>query len=308
MLYCHIVILLCCCIVTPVLAQGRAVVSSSPEVVLSEDESTESAEATPSGDKEEIVVLEIEEVEKKDDITEPTTEVKGKLERYLAEYPVGPLTLTNFLQHAIREIVKKGVPANTIVLIFLFPVVATIIVGSRHIVGIKGFGIFLPAVLSVVFVSTGIIQGLLLFVTIIMVATGARMFLRKMKLQYLPRMALLLWFVCLSVFGVLFLSPLLNLTAIMTLSIFPILILILLAENFINLQIGMSMKQAVKTTLQTVAMALICSFVLQLDFLQKLVLLRPEISVLTVAVMDVFIGKYTGLRWTEHRKFRELLK
>ena len=283
----------------PVLAQEEAVVSPS---------ATESAEASPSGEKEEIVELEIEEVEKKEDITEPTPEVKGKLERYLVEYPVGSLTLTNSLQHAIREIVKKGVPANTIVLIFLFPLVATIIAASRHIVGIKGFGIFLPAVLSVVFVATGIIQGLVLFLTIIMVATGARMFLRKMKLQYLPRMALLLWFVCLSVFGVLFLSPFLNLTTIMTLSIFPILILILLAENFISIQIGMSMKQAVKTTFQTLAMALICSFILQLDFLQKFVLLKPEISVLGVAIMDVFIGKYTGLRWLEHQKFKELLK
>jgi len=300
--HCFIVSLFCFFVVP-----NKVLAQRSEEIV--EVEATNSAEATPSAEKkEEIVELEIEEIEKKEDITEPTPEVKGKLERYLAEYPIGSLTVTNFLQHAIRTIVKKGVPANTIVLIFLFPLVATIIAGSRHIVGIKGFGIFLPAVLSVVFVATGIIQGLLLFVTIIMVATGARMFLRKTKLQYLPRMALLLWFVCLSVFGALFLSPFLNLTIIMTLSIFPILILILLAENFISIQIGMSMKQAIKTTFQTVAMALICSFVLQLDFLQKFVLLKPEISVLTVAVLDVFIGKYTGLRWIEHRKFKEILK
>ena len=273
-----------------------------------DQESTESTEATLSGEeKGEIVELEIEEIEKKEDITEPTPEVKGKLEKYLAEYPIGPLTATNFLQHAIRTIVKKGVPANTIVLIFLFPLIAAIIAGSRHIVGIKGFGIFLPAVLSVVFVAAGIIQGLLLFITIIIVATGARMFLRKMKLQYLPRMALLLWCACLSVFGVLFLSPVLNLTTIMTLSIFPILILILLAENFISIQIGMSMKQAIKTTFQTLAMALICSFVLQLDFLQKFALLKPEISVLSVAILDVFMGRYTGLRWMERKKFKELL-
>ncbi|GAG23346.1 unnamed protein product, partial [marine sediment metagenome] len=61
--------------------------------------------------------MEIEEVEKKEDITEPTPEIKGKLERYLAKHPVGSLSITNFLQHAIREIIKKGVPANTIVLI-----------------------------------------------------------------------------------------------------------------------------------------------------------------------------------------------
>ena len=285
------------------------VIREEVEAALDAAEATESAEATPSAEKEEeIVALEIEEVEKKDDITEPTPEIKGKLERYLAKHPIGPLTVTNFLQHAIREIIKKGVPANTIVLILLFPLMAGLIAGSRHIVGIKGFGIFLPAVLSVVFVSTGIIEGLLLFLTIIIVATSARMFLRKMKLQYLPRMALLLWCVSLGVLGVLFIAPVLNLTSIMTLSIFPILILILLAESFIGIQIGMSMKQAIKITMQTLVVALVCSSILQLDFLQKFVLLKPEITVLLVAILDIFMGKYAGLRWLEYRKFKEILK
>lgn len=246
-------------------------------------------------------------VEKKEDITEPTPEIKGKLEKYLIEQPLKPLTITNFFQHAIRKSVKQGVPANTIVLILLFPLVAAIISGSRHLIGIRGFGIFLPAVLSVVFVSTGIINGLFLFLTIIVVATGARMILRKMKLQYLPRMALLLWSVSLGVLGLLFFAPKINLNTIVTLSIFPILILILLTENFISIQIGMSMKQAVKMTLETLIVALICSLVLQLDFLQKFVLLNPEITVLSIAILDIFIGRYTGLRLLEYKKFKEIL-
>jgi len=266
-------------------------------------EATSAAEATPSA-----VELIKETVEKKEDITEPTPEIKGKLERYLVEHKVKPLKVTNFLQHAIREMVKKGIPANTIVLILLFPLMAAIIAGSRHVIGIRGFGIFLPAVLSVVFVSTGLIEGILLFLTIIIVATGARMLLRKIKLQYLPRMALLLWCVSLGVLGLLFLSPFLNLTAIINLSIFPILILILLAENFISIQIGMSMKEAVRMTFQTLVMALICSFALQLEFLQKFVLLNPEIAVIGTAVLNIFMGKYCGLRLLEYKKFREILK
>lgn len=267
---------------------------------------TTSAEATPSAEKKEE--LKIEKVEKKQDITEPTAEVKGKLEKYLSEHPPGPLTVTNFLQHAIRAIVQKGVPANTIVVLLLFPLIAAIIATSRHILGIRGFGIFLPAVLSVVFVSTGIVEGVLLFSTIIIVATGSRILLAKTKLQYLPRMSFLLWFVTLGVLLVLFLSPLLNLTSLMTLSIFPVLILILLAESFISIQIGMSMKQAVKMTFQTMVMALVCSIVLELEFLQKFALLRPEISVIGVAFLNIFMGKYVGLRLLEYWKFKDLLK
>lgn len=284
----------------PVAAQVR--VSPSPKVT----EATRAAEATPSAVEE--IKNKPEVVEKKEDLTEATPEVKGKLERYLQEQPMGPLTITNFLQYSIRRMVQKGVAANTIVLILLFPLVAAIIAGSRHVVGIRGFGIFLPAVLSVVFVATGIIQGLILFLTIILVATGSRMFLRKLKLEYLPRMALLLWLVAMAVLLLMFISPFLNLGAISNLSIFPVLILILLAENFISIQIGMSQKQAVGMTVQTLIMALICSLMLQLDFLQKFVLIRPEIYVLGVVLLDIFMGKYTGLRWLEYKKFKEILK
>ncbi len=104
-------------------------------------------------------------------LAEHTPEIQSKLESVLYEHPPKPLAITNFLQHAIRQAIQRGVSANTIVLILLFPLVAAIIAASRQIIGIGGFGIFLPAVLSVVFVSTGIVEGLLLFITITLMAT-----------------------------------------------------------------------------------------------------------------------------------------
>lgn len=282
------------------LARPNLLVKPTPSVQASQS----AKKATPSAIIK--VVKEKTPEEKEKDITEPTPEVKGKLERYLAGHPLEELKITNFLQHLIRRAIRRGVPANTIVLILLFPLVAAVIAASRHLVGIRGFGIFLPAVLSVVFVSTGIVDGLLLFLTIIVVATGGRMILRKMKLQYLPRMALVLWFVCLGVLAILFLSPVLNFETVIDLSIFPILILILLAERFIGIQIGKSMREAVRMTFQTLILALICSFVLQLEFLQKFVLLKPELFILTIAVFNLYVGKYTGLRFLEYKKFKDL--
>lgn len=280
----------------------------SPDTVKTteETEATISTEATPSAVEE--IIEKIEVVSKKDDITEPTPEIKGKLEKYLADQPIKPLTVTNFLQHTIREMVKRGVPANTIVLILLIPLIAAIIAASRHIIGIRGFGIFLPMVLSVVFVATGILEGLILFLVIIFVATGARNILRKLKLEFLPRMAFLIWLVTMAVFGLLFTAPFLNLTAITNVSIFPVLILILLADSFISIHIGMSRKEAMRMTFQTLVIALISSVILQWDFLQKFVLLKPEIYVLGIAVLDIFMGKYTGLRWLEYRKFKGIVK
>lgn len=283
--------------------------SNKLKTVILDEKLKDASEAVSLEEKESSPSSVVEKVlEKKDNITEPTPEIKGKLERYLIDHPPQPLKATNFIQHAIRLAVKNGVPANTIVLILLFPLIAAIIAASRHIIGIRGFGIFLPAVLSVAFVSTGIIEGILLFTMILLVATGARIIMRRMKLEYLPRMSLLLWFVALGVLFFLLISPLIKMQSIMTLSIFPILILILTAENFISIHIGMSMKQAIKVTFQTVLIALVCSFIVQLDFLQKFVLLYPEISILAIALLDIFMGKYVGLRVLEYRKFKDILK
>jgi hypothetical protein len=224
------------------------------------------------------------------------------------EQKLGPLGVTNFLRWAIRNAVNQGVPANTIVLLLLFPIIAAIIASARHIVGIRSFGIFTPAIISVAFLATGIVAGLLLFGTILVVATFSRVILRRFKLQYLPRMAFLFWFVSIGVLAVIFASPFLSQPNLTTVTIFPILIMILLAEDFIDLQSGGSMREAIRVTAETLLMALFCFLVMNLEFVQKFILINPELTVLGVAVYDIFIGKYVGLRIMEYWRFREIIK
>lgn len=245
---------------------------------------------------------------KKPDLTQPTQEVKGKLEGYLAEQILTPLSWHNFLKHAIHRAVSSGVPANTIVLLLLLPLVAGVIAATRHLVGFRGFGILIPATISVVFVATGIITGILIFLAILVVATVGRMIIRRLKLQYLPRMALLLWFVTLGVLASLSLSPYLGLKELTTISIFPILIMVLLAETFIEVQIGKSLREATGLTTETLIVAFIGYLILSFDALQKTVLLNPEAVVLAVAIFDIFLGRYTGLRFFEYFKFHEATK
>jgi hypothetical protein len=120
------------------------------------------------------------------------TVIGGRLAKLLEEQELGPVWPFNPIKYAIRGAVKAGVPENTIVLLLLLPLVAAIIAATRHLVGIRGFGIFLPAALSIVFVSTGPVVGIGMFLIIVFVSTFSRILLRrfKVRLQYLPRMAL----------------------------------------------------------------------------------------------------------------------
>ncbi|PIP52296.1 hypothetical protein COX09_02340 [Candidatus Beckwithbacteria bacterium CG23_combo_of_CG06-09_8_20_14_all_47_9] len=243
------------------------------------------------------------------DITERTSPVKDKLAGYLQAKEPGSLNWNNWLQLSIRQAVDQGVSANTIVLVLLFPLVAGLIAAARHLLGFQGFGIFVPAMLAVSFLATGIRVGLILLAAIWVTANLARLITQRLKLQYLPRMALLMWFVSAGVLAVLLAAVNVEvLSSLSAASIFPILILMLLAENFIEVQTGKSRHEAVNIIGQTLILAVATAWLLRLDGLQKFVLLNPELFLLLVAGFDWFVGKYVGLRALEYVKFKKLLK
>jgi hypothetical protein len=243
------------------------------------------------------------------DITQKSTESLGPLETILKNQTLTSVWPFNPIKYAIRGAVDAKVPANTIVLLLLLPIVTFVIAFSRNVVGIRGFGIFLPAALSVVFVATGPVVGIGLFLVIVTIATLVRLVLRKLKvkLQYLPRMSFILWAVVFGVLGVLFLAPVLNFPSLANVSIFAVLVLILLAEEFSRVQLGKSAKTAVSLTFETLILSLISYIFLTFQPLRQYVLLNPEVSIILVATANLLLGKYTGLRVMEYYRFRKLI-
>lgn len=244
------------------------------------------------------------------DITQKSQETLGPLEKLLKSQELGSIWPYNPIKYAIRGAVAAGVPANTIVLLLLLPIVTFVIAFSRNVIGIRGFGIFLPAALAVTLVATGPIVGIGLFLVIVLVSTAMRMTLRalKVKLQYLPRMSLILWAVVLGVLGVLFAAPFIHFQSLSNVSIFAVLILVLLAEDFIRVQLGKSAKTALNLTTETLILALISYFFLTVGTIQKFVLLNPEVTLLSVGILDFVLAKYSGLRLMEFYRFRKLVK
>ncbi len=232
------------------------------------------------------------------------------LEKLVSEQNYMTSGISNILRKAIVYAVVSGISADTIVLLLLLPVVAAFIAAVRHIVGLRGFGILLPAALSVVFVSIGPIVGIGLFLLIITVSTSMRFFLRsaKIRLQYLPRMSLLVWAVCLVVLGLLFMAPVFGSHSFSSVSIFPVLILVLLSEDFTRVQLGKNIKAAVKITAETLLLALFSYLILTSNSLQVFAVQKPEILVLSVALINYAVGKYVGLRFMEYWRFRKLIR
>lgn len=278
--------------------------------LLDADEATDSADASDSGKLASPSAAVVEKIqEKKDqDITETTGKQKSDLEAYLDEIDPGPLGWNNFIQHSIRISIVQGLQANVIVLILLFPLVASVIVASRHIIGLRGFGIYIPAVLAVALVSTGVLEGLFMFFIIALTAMLAKKLLKKTNFSYLPRTALMLWMVSISIFVILTIAPLFNLFSLAIINIFPILILILLAENFLDAQAKMKQRDAIVLTAETILLAVFSGFLLKWEPLQQFALSEPELLILFTGVINILVGKFTGLRVTERLRFRSIIE
>ena len=244
------------------------------------------------------------------DITQKTEEAIEPLEKLLEEQELGPMWPLNPVKYAIRSSVASGVPANTIVLLLLLPVVAAVIAAARHLIGLRGFGIFLPAALSVVFVAIGPVLGIALFVVIILMTILIRTVIKKAKirLQYLPRMAMILLFVVVGVLLVLFAAPILRQPDLANVSIFPVLILVLLAEDFTRVQMGKSAEIAINLTTETLILALVSYVFLTSEMLRAFALMYPELLLFGVLVFDFVVGKYIGLRLLEYFRFRRLIE
>jgi len=243
------------------------------------------------------------------DITQKSEEAVGPLEKLIKEQTLSSVWPFNPLKYAIKDAVNSGIPANTIVLLLLLPVVATVIAATRQLIGIRGFGIFLPAALSVTFVAIGPTLGIILFLIIGAISMLVRLITRKLKLrlQYLPKMALILWFVSFGILGVLFISPYANIEGLKNVSIFPVLVLTLLVEDFTKIQLGKSIKTAMGITSQTLLLALLSYLFLTFAPFQKYVLLNPEISLFVTFTIDIILGRYIGLRFMEYKRFRKLI-
>ena len=289
----------------------QAVTESSP----STDTSTDS-ELTGSGSAEVMqkvstVSAEVQQIikEKKDqDITETSGEKKNKLIAYLDKHPASQLSWHNPLQLMLRAAIEKGLPVNLIVLILLFPLIASIIAASRHVIGLTGFGIYTPAVLSVAFVSTGIATGVIIFMAVLAASLITHKLLRKSKLPYLPRTSMLLWGV--SVVMLLFFTgtTLANISTFLTVNIFPLLIIILLTENFLETQFFSSQNEATRLTVETLFLATSGAMLIGWEETQKIVLLFPEATLLGILAINILIGQYKGLRLLEYIRFQSLLE
>lgn len=207
----------------------------------------------------------------------------------------------------VNFIVSQNVDIDTVYLLLALPFVATLIAAFRQIIGIKSFGIYTPLVLTFAFWATGIKYGLAIFVIILLTGTAVRYFLKKVRLLYMPRMAIMLTIISIAILALLAVGGHLRRYGLSTTSILPILIMITLIEKFISAQIEKGFRTAAILSIETLAISIVVYYIIVWDMFRNFVLQYPY-YVVVLLLFNLLLGRWTGLRLSEYLRFRKVIK
>ncbi|MFH1536469.1 MAG: 7TM domain-containing protein [Patescibacteria group bacterium] len=244
-----------------------------------------------------------------DNVIEQLNQAKAPYQRIgiHSQRGLSKLNPFNIMSYGINYMVNKGVGLDTIYLILVLPIIATIVAFARQIIGIKAFGIYIPSILALALLITTLKYGLFIFAFLIIAGTLARLIAKRLKLLYLPRMAIVLTIVSLAIFGVYIAAAYFNRLGFTAVAIFPIIIMILITEKFIEAQIEKGAKNATILTLETLAISILTYFLVSWETFKTLLLAYPELILLTF-IINYLIGRFTGLRLLEYFRFRKIFQ
>ncbi len=243
------------------------------------------------------------------DVTQPEedTEKKEVLTSLFEKRKVEKLTATNFAPFAVQYAARAGVPTNTIILILLLPVLATIVVAFRYIVGLSGIGLLVPIALSITLLATGVTPGFIMLLTILIASFMSRVLLKRVRIMQMPKTSLSMLMVAILLLTALTISSIYGLIDIRNLSIFPVLLLILLSDRIVTLFLERELEETIQTTVITLVLGILGFLLLSWEQLRTFILLYPEFILLLVPI-NVMIGRYFGLRITEYLRFQPIFK
>jgi hypothetical protein len=200
----------------------------------------------------------------------------------------------------------QGVNANTIAMLLLLPVIATLVSFLHYYVGLTGYGIFMPTMIAVIFLSTGVFGGIALFALILGVSLISNAILKKLKLHFWPARAINLVFIGIGVVLVWSLASKYFNTDLS--NIYAIMIMILLVEEFVRTQLIKSKNEAWSLTFGTLLLAVLGAGLMNIELVQLWVLSNPDITVLFIIVANIIIGSYKGIRLMEIRRFAKAIR
>jgi hypothetical protein len=225
-----------------------------------------------------------------DKVLVPTAEAKAVL---------GPLNVWAMFE-------RLGLPFSLLKTVLMLPIGALVVVLFRNVIGMPTIGTFLPALIAAAATETGPWWGLVGLLIVVLAVCATRWSVDRLKLLHSPTLAILLTTVTVSMLATSLFAERLGALQLTRISLFPIAVLAITSERFYLLWAEEGPGDAITQMAGTLVVLLGCFVVMNSLALQVLIVAFPEVLLLVVA-MDIYLGRWVGMRLSEYLRFRRLL-
>jgi len=190
-------------------------------------------------------------------------------------------------------------------LLLLLPLGAAVVVFMRVIVGLQTAGTFMPVLISLAFLQTSLLPGLISFVSVIAIGLLLRGYLSSLNLLLVARIATLIVLVTFIISVLSVIGYQLGFSTGMTITFFPMIIIAWTIERMSILWEEEGPNEVLKQGGGSLVVAVIAYGLMQSTIAQHLSFNFPELNLVLLALI-LAMGQYTGYKLTELRRFRAM--
>jgi hypothetical protein len=196
---------------------------------------------------------------------------------------------------------------NSIKTLLLIPVGALVVAIFRTIIGVPTFGTFAPVLLALAFHEISFTVGAFCVTVVIFCGWGLRRVLDELKILVIPRLSIIVTMVVGLMLALMVIGYHVGIQKMVYVSLFPMVIITWMIERFSVIEIEDGTKAAFTAAAGTTLVAIFAYYPMKWKLLRAYLFTFPELLLVIMAAL-LLLGRYTGIRFTELRRFHQLGK
>lgn len=200
---------------------------------------------------------------------------------------------------------RLGISLTLLNIIIMIPLGAFIISIFRNVIGFETFGTFLPALIAAACRETGLAWGIIGFLLVILIIAATHYPLERWRILHNPKMCILMILVVSILMTFTVIGAKLGLGSFTYISLFPIAVLTITSERFAQTVLERGWARALGVMAMTIVVIAAAYVAMNSLALQSFFLAFPELYLILI-VLNLWLGRWIGLRMSEFIRFRWL--
>jgi hypothetical protein len=208
---------------------------------------------------------------------------------------------------------------HSYVVLVMIPVVTTILALLRYIIGIKSPNVVSVLLLTFMFLQvsfnplersedfiSGLKYGTIFYLLVLITTLTTYAIIKKFRMHYIPKLTIVFTSVVLVFITSIIVTQANNTASLIVNQTFVLVIIAVLAENIVTSFAVKNFNYALDLGIRTYIISLLCFIIIANPEIRYIFTEYPYLIALLL-VMNIYIGKFKGLRLTEYFRFKSIL-